>query len=269
MHFGSQGRHGNRSNFALRILAALLLLLIGFAGTASLQPGEAREPGARRAIAPLLKSPKPLRIGVVGDSVAGDLARGLHKLVAAGHRHKVVKFTKPATGLMRDDVYDWAGALRGFLGKTKLDVIAIIIGGNDRQSIWKNGGRLDHGTPEWRAEYARRIARFMDVLAKSGAKVYWVGLPVVRSGAMSRDYRRINAIQREQALRHGFTYVSLWEAFADAEGNYTSFGPSIDGVKRRLRKNDGMHFSLDGELLLAHVVARAIARDMDEIGSVR
>jgi hypothetical protein len=151
MNFRGQGRHGNRSNLAFRILAALLLL-IGMAGTAPLQPGEAREPGGRRAIAPLLKSPKALRIGVVGDSVAGDLARGLHKLVAAGHSHRVVKFTKAATGLMRDDVYDWAGALRGFLGRTKVDVIAVIIGGNDRQSIWKNGDRLDHGTPAWRAE---------------------------------------------------------------------------------------------------------------------
>ena len=265
MHLASQGRYVHRSNLALRILTGLLLLF----GLAAFQPGEAREPGGKRAIAPLLKMAKPLRIGVVGDSIAGDLARGLHKLVAAKHRHTVVKFTKPATGLMRDDVYDWAGALRGFLGRTKVDVIAVIIGGNDRQSIWKNGDRLDLGTPAWRAEYERRIARFMDVLAKSGAKVYWVGLPVVRSDRMSRDYRRLNAIQRAQALRHGFTYVSLWEAFADAKGNYTSFGRNVDGVKRRLRKNDGMHFSLDGELLLAHVVARAIARDVNEITSAR
>jgi hypothetical protein len=268
MRLGSQGRHGTRSNFALRILAALLFLF-GLAGPAPLQPIEAREPGGRRAIAPLLKSAKPLRIGVVGDSLAGDLARGLHKLVAAKRKHTVVKFTRPATGLMRDDVFDWAGALRGFLGKTRLDVVAVIIGGNDRQSIWKNGGRLDHGSPAWRAEYERRIARFMDVLAKSGAKVYWVGLPVVRSDRMSRDYRMINAIQHAQARRHGFDYVSLWEAFADAQGNYSSFGRNIDGVKRRLRKNDGMHFSLDGELLLAHLVARVIARDVNEITSAR
>ncbi len=265
MHLASRARHGKGSNLAFRILTAFLVLL----ATAALQPSAAREPGGLRAIAPLLNSAKALRIGVVGDSVAGDLARGLHKLVAAKHRHTVVKFTKPATGLMRDDVYDWAGALRGFVGKTRLDVIAVIIGGNDRQSIWKNGDRLDYGSAAWRAEYERRLARFMDVLDKSGAKVYWVGLPVVRSDRMSRDYRRINAIQRGQALRHGFTYVSLWEAFADAKGHYTSFGRNVDGVKRRLRKNDGMHFSLDGELLLAHVVARAIARDVNEITSAR
>jgi hypothetical protein len=268
MRLGRQSRHGNPSKFAFRLLAPFLFLIV-LAGAAPLRPVEAREPGGRDAIAQLLNSRKALRIGVVGDSVAGDLARGLHKLVAAEHKHTVVKFTKPATGLMRDDVYDWAGALRGFLGKTKLDVVAVLIGGNDRQSIWKNGERLDHGTPAWRAEYERRIARFMDVLAKSGAKVYWVGLPVVRSGEMSRDYQRINTIQRAEAQRHGFHYVSLWEAFADANGSYTSFGRNIDGVKRRLRKNDGMHFSLDGELLLAHVVASAIARDLDEITSAR
>lgn len=265
MHLASRGRHVHRSTFAPRILTAFLFLL----ASAQLQPGEAREPGGRRAIAPLLKSAKPLRIGVVGDSLAGDLARGLHKLVGGRHRHTVVKFTKPATGLMRDDVYDWAGALRGFLGKTKLDVVAVIIGGNDRQSIWKDGDRLDLGSAAWRAEYERRIARFMDVLAKSGARIYWVGLPVVRSDRMSRDYRGINAVQRAQARRHGFAYVSLWEAFADARGDYTSFGRNIDGVKRRLRKKDGMHFTIDGELLLAHLVARVIARDMDEITSAR
>lgn len=262
MRLASQGRHVHRSNLALRILTAFLFLL----GLAALQPVEAREPGgARRTIAPLLNAPKPLRIGVVGDSLAGDLARGLRKLVAGKHRHTVVKFTKPATGLMRDDVYDWAAALRAFLGKTKLDIVAVIIGGNDRQSIWKNGDRLDHGSPAWRAEYEHRIARFMAALAKSGARVYWVGLPAVRSDEMSRDYRRINAIQRAQARRHGFTFVDLREAFADANGRYTSFGRNIGGVKRRLRKNDGMHFTIDGELLLAHVVARAIARDVDEI----
>lgn len=262
MHIGRQTGHGLRANSAFRLLAFLFLV---FGAAAPLAPAGAREPGARRAIAPLLESKKPLRIGVVGDSVAGDLARGLHKLVAAGRPHTVVKFTRPATGLMRDDVFDWAGALDGFLRKTRLDVVAVIIGGNDRQSIWKDGTRLDYGSAAWGAEYERRLARFMDVLAKSGARIYWAGLPVVRSNHMSRDYRRINALQQAQARRHGFTYVSLWEAFADGKGNYTSFGRNIDGVKRRLRKNDGMHFSLDGELLLAHVVARAIARDLDEI----
>ena len=60
-------------------------------------------------------------------------------------------------------------------------VVAVMIGGNDRQSIWMNGRRLVFGSPEWQAEYERRVARFMAVLATEKAKVYWVGLPSVRS----------------------------------------------------------------------------------------
>ena len=268
MQSGRPSGHGNQARRAFRFLA-FFLFLTALAGAAPLHLVEAREPGGgRRALAPLLDAKKPLRIGVVGDSLATDLANGLRKVLTGKSGHTVVKFTRPATSLMRDDVYDWGDALDGFLGKVKLDVVAVIIGGNDRQSIWKDGDRLDHHSPAWRAEYELRLARFMNALKKSGASVYWVGLPVVRSDEMSRDYRRINEIQRAQARRHGFTYVSLWEAFADAKGGYTSFGPSVDGVKKRLRKNDGMHFTIEGELRLAHIVARAIAGDVNEIKPV-
>jgi hypothetical protein len=264
MHFGRQGRSRNRFVRCARLLA-FPVILAALVAPGAPQPSDAREPGgARRALAPLLKSTKLLRIGIVGDSIAGDLANGMRKLLGGHGNLTVVKFTRPATGLMRDDVYDWDRALRAFLRKTKLDVVAVIIGGNDRQSIWKGGERLERGSPAWQAEYDRRIARFMDVLAKEGAKVYWVSLPVVRSDELSRDFRQINAIHRAQARKHGFTYVSIWETFADAGGGYTSFGRSLDGVKRRLRKTDGMHFTIDGELRLAHAVASAIGRDLGQ-----
>jgi hypothetical protein len=256
MHLESQRRRRIRFVSVFRRLASALVL-----SALAAQPSTAREPD--RALAPLLESTKPLAIGVVGDSIAGDLARGLHKILSGG-KVKVVKFTKPATGLMRDDVYDWDRALEGFLRKAKLDVVAVMIGGNDRQSIWKNGQRLEHGSRAWQTEYQSRLARFMAVLKKENAKVFWIGLPVVRSDGMSRDYRAINAIQRTQAQKFGFTYISVWEAFADAAGGYTSFGRNLKGVKRRLRKNDGMHFTIDGELLLAHTVAAAIGRDLDK-----
>jgi uncharacterized protein len=257
MILGSRRGRTDKNLFP-RFLAYLLLACALFAFAAA-RPGEAREPDA-----PLLDSAKPLRIGVVGDSIAGDLARGLQKLLSGRRGHTVVKFTRPATGLMRDDVYDWDRALADFLRKTKLDVVAVMIGGNDRQSIWKNGDRLAHGSRAWQSEYESRLAQFMAVLSKEKAKVYWIGLPVVRSEEMSRDYRQLNALQQQQAKKFGFTYVSVWEAFADAKGGYTSFGRSVEGVKRRLRKNDGMHFTIDGERRLADVVARAIGRDLGD-----
>lgn len=259
---GSRIRH--RRPRALSFLRTIALAAVLVAGPAA-NPASAREPGGeRRDLASLLETQKKLRIAVVGDSVAGDLARGLQKVLHGRANLAVVKFTKPATGLMRDDVYDWPKALAGFLARNKLDVVAVMMGGNDRQSLWLDGKRLTPGTEAWRAEYRRRLAGFMDILAREGAKVYWVGLPPVRSGEMSRDFRALNAIFREEAARRGFAYVDAWRAFADGKGNYTAFGRDEEGTQRRMRKGDGMHFSIHGELRLARTVAQAIGRGLGD-----
>lgn len=266
MQTGRRNRH-RRTLSPLRFLAVFLvtgaLLAPALLTSAALAPAAAREP--RGKIAALLRAPAALRIAVIGDSVAGDLARGMQKLLHPQSKHKVVKFTKAATGLMRDDVYDWRGALRGFVGKREFDVAIVMIGGNDRQSIFLNGTRLRLGSAAWRAEYARRVAAFMAILAKAEAKVYWVGLPPVSSARMNADYRMLNAIYRAQAGKHGFAYLDLWARFTDAKGRYTSFGRAADGTKRRLRQRDGKHFTIYGEMLLADLVARTVARDLDEI----
>jgi hypothetical protein len=258
MLFGRRHRHRLRFFLVLQLFCGAIAL----SGIGSIEVAEAREPGARRAIAPLLQSSRPLRIGVVGDSVAGDLARGLHKLLRTRDNIGVIKFTKPATGLMRDDVYDWGPALESFVRRYKLDVIAVMIGGNDRQSIWMNGRRLVFGSGEWQAEYERRVARFMAILATEKANVYWIGLPIVRSDEVAKAYRTLNRIFESQAKKFGLTYIDTWTVFADTSGGYSSFGRDLEDVKRRLRKSDGFHFTIEGELLLAHIVARAIARDL-------
>lgn len=264
MSFGFQKRHKHRPSFCwLFIFCAVLSLT-------PIQSGQARElDNAHAGTLALLQSSQQLRIGVVGDSMAADLGDGMQKLLRDRDTVKVIRFAKPATGLMRDDVYNWQNALKGFISKTKLDAIVVMIGGNDRQSIWLNGRRLPRGSKAWLAEYERRVARFMVLLAQADAKVYWVGLPVVRSEWMSRDYKGLNKIFHAHARKHGFTYVSTWENFVDGSGGYSSFGRSLNGVKRRLRKEDGMHFTTDGELLLADIVTRAIGRNLSEIKTAR
>jgi hypothetical protein len=253
---------GRRIRLRSPILSSRFLAFLLSGAVAAFAAAGAHAADGRRDLAALLQSPGKFRIGIVGDSIAGDLARGMQKLLRAGDNVELLTFTKPATGLMRDDVYDWEAALEGFLRKRRLDAIAVVIGGNDRQSIWVGGKRLSLGSAAWLAEYERRVARFMTVLAAEKASVYWVGLPAVRSDQMSRDYRMLNRIYQAQAKKRGFTYLSAWDAFADAKGRYTAFGPGLDGVRRVLRQSDGKHFTVHGELRLAHLVARAISRDL-------
>ena len=197
------------------------------------------------------------RIAVLGDSVAHDLGRGMEDLFARNKRVQVIRQTKFATGLVRTDYYNWNKVARDFMRRHKPDVVFVVIGGNDHQTIRRHGKRYDPGTKAWRAEYSRLVSHFMNNFAHSHARVYFVSLPPVRSSKLSAAYRKINAIYRHQAKRHGFHYISIWHRFLTKSGAYSSFGDNLNGVKRRLRMDDGEHFTGDGRLLFAHDVARA------------
>lgn len=201
---------------------------------------------------------RSLDIAVVGDSLANDLGRGMEELFRNRRNVNVIKQTHYSTGLTRRDYFNWNTQLRAFVSKTDADAIIVLIGGNDGQDIRLHGRSIDRFSKAWTVEYERRVAQFMSILKRAKTRVYWVGLPVVRSDSMSQHFRAMNAIYRRQAARHRIRYVSIWKDFATSKGDYTSFGRSLQGVKRQLRKNDGMHFTDDGTLRLAARVAQAI-----------
>ena len=184
----------------------------------------------------------------------------MQELFADNGRVRVVRQTKFATGLVRTDYYNWNEVARDFLRSHKPNVVFVVMGGNDNQTIRRHGKRYDPGTKAWRAEYTRLVSRFMNNFSRkhTRARIYWVSLPPVRSSKLSAAYRTLNGIYRRQAKRHGFHYVSIWKRFLTAKGAYSSFGDNLNGVKRRLRMDDGQHFTDDGRLLFAHDVARAV-----------
>ncbi len=199
-----------------------------------------------------------ITFAIVGDSIANELGQGMRTLYRRNARVRVIKKTKFSTGLVRTDYYNWYAVLPSFLRRYRPDVIAVNIGGNDRQNLFVNGRRLERFSKPWLRAYENRVSRFMTLLKRSGAKVYWVGLPQVSSRRMTRDYRALNQIYRREAERHDFTYVSIWNRFSSSKGGYTAYGRGIDGRNRRLRTTDGIHFTDAGKLRLAVDVADAI-----------
>jgi hypothetical protein len=200
---------------------------------------------------------RPISIAVVGDSLANDLARGMEALYGNRNDIRIIKHTRFATGLVRTDYFDWQDSIRDLLGQSNPDIVVVLIGGNDHQQIRTDTARFEPFSKEWVFEYSRRVATFMTPLRKERARIYWIGLPAVRSPSLSRSYQMMNFIYRKEAQRHGFKYVSIWDAFLDRSGAYSSFGQSLSGVKRQLRENDGMHFTEPGRIALAMHVARA------------
>jgi hypothetical protein len=209
-------------------------------------------------VAAVEKAENAKRVLVVGDFMAGALAKGL----ADAHRENanvvVIDATSGSSGLVRADYYDWPAKLPELAAEQKPDVLLAMIGGNDRQSIDTATGSHALGSEGWRTAYAARVAALADALKATEKPVLWVGLAPVRSGAMSRDYSSFNDIVREQLEAKGIRFIETWNGFADEEGKFVAVGPDVRGQSVQLRASDGLNFTRAGQRKLAYFVEQEL-----------
>lgn len=203
-------------------------------------------------------------VGVMGDTFALLLANGLEETFADKPEIGVVKKAKESSGLVRDDFYDWPKAARDIAnGPQKIDVAVIMLGSNDRQPLRDGAKSEEPLSPRWRELYKARIDAVLAPFREKKIPVVWVGLPVMKNESFSADMGKLNDIYREAVTKDGGVYVDLWEALADEKGQFSAFGPDINGQIVKLRTADGVHLTEAGGLSVAHFVANEIKKLYD------
>jgi hypothetical protein len=200
-------------------------------------------------------------VAVMGDTLAIQLASGLEETFADKPEIGVVRKGKESSGLVRDDFYDWLKTAKDIAGGAqKIDVAVMMIGSNDRQPLRQGAQNEDPLSPRWRDIYAARVDAVLAAFRDKKIPVVWVGLPVMKNESFSADMAKINDIFRDRATRDGGVYVDLWEALADEKGQFSAFGPDVNGQIVKLRTADGVHLTDAGALSVAHFVASEIKK---------
>jgi uncharacterized protein len=116
---------------------------------------------------------------------------------------------------------------------------------------------------EWAKVYSRRIDETIAALKSKGVPVIWVGLPPIRGARSTADAAYLNDLYRARAERAGVTYIDVWDGFADESGKYSNYGPDYEGQTRRLRSSDGVFFTKNGAIKLAHYIEHELRRYMN------
>ncbi len=114
----------------------------------------------------------------------------------------------------------------------------------------------------WVELYTKRVDETIAALKSRGVPVYWVGLPSLRVPKASTDSQFLNDLYRARAEKAGIVYIDVWDGFVDEAGRFTFQGPDFEGQIRRLRANDGVHFTQPGARKLAHYIEREIRRSL-------
>jgi hypothetical protein len=221
--------------------------------------------GSAMAVAPLNKRAVGTRYNIVvlGDSLGDGVWAGLYHALRRDKRFNVIKKSKVATGLVRHDYYDWNDVVREVAADTRIDIAVVVLGTNDRQPIVENGKRYALFDPNWRKVYDARINDFTATLKKTGARIYWVGLPVMRGATFEKDMETFSQIFKTRAAANGINYLPLHDVPADKDGNYQAYGLDAKGRQRLLRAEDGIHFTMAGYDQLVKPIVRLIRQDVD------
>jgi len=205
-------------------------------------------------------------ISVLGDSLAILAAQGLSDAFADKPEVAVTDLARDVSGLARNDYYDWPKAARDLIAaKTNIDVAVIMMGINDVQPLKDGDETLDLLSDKWRAAYGQRIDALLAPFRDAHIRVLWVGLPPMRDDRLNVQATALNEIYRDHAGKDGATYIDIWDAFADANGQFAAFGPDVEGQNAKLRNGaGGIYFTKTGARKLAQVLEPDIRRDLEK-----
>ncbi|MBT8193361.1 MAG: DUF459 domain-containing protein [Acidimicrobiia bacterium] len=197
----------------------------------------------------------PLRLWIIGDSFIELFGPALvNRSLDTGVISAEADF-RYVSGLSRPDFFDWPAYVVDEFQARRPEAVVVMFGGNDAQDVEVGDIRYDVGTEAWSDLYHTRVAEMMDALLTGTDRVYWIGLPIMKSDRFTANARTMNEAYETQAgQRPGVTYFSSFELFTDEDGEYNAY---LDG--KLMRFTDGAHFVWNGAYRLADAILPVIA----------
>lgn len=202
------------------------------------------------------------RILVIGDSLGDGLWQGLYRAFEEDKNLEFINRSKATGGLVRTDSNNWDSQLADIMKNDTFQIAVVMFGANDDQAIRSGKDWLKVGSEPWRQTYGERVETIIKKLRAANIAVYWVGLPVMRSPDQSADAEMMNEVFREKAFINSAKYIDTWNGFTDESGRFSAYGPDMSGQVKRLRADDGVHFTERGSVKLAHFVEKELRRDL-------
>ena len=210
------------------------------------------------------------QVTVIGDTFADGVLFGLIESMGTDARLNIQRKLRPVYAIMSGDFETKAKAFEASIASEPMNIAVVMMGEDDRVTFRNSDGRrVAVATPDWVAEYSRRIDRLMKAIKRKNASVYWVGLPNLARGEANEQAIVMNETIRERAYLNGFKYIDSAAGFADENGAYSTYGPDLAGKIRVLRERDGVHFTEAGNRKLAHFIEKDLRRDLNQAKSNR
>jgi uncharacterized protein len=216
----------------------------------------ARPSSPQVVIAP--KEPDASRVLVIGDRLAGDVARGLDIAFAdAPDVRFETKIVEPS-GLRDQSALNWRNWLETRLAEEPHPAaVVVMLGFGDPGPIAAGGKEIPFPSEDWEIVYKARVDGLVSLARSRNVPLLWAGLVPVADAATTNSLIYIDSIIRAEAQGGDVSYVDVWDSFSQA-GAFAVSGPDISGQVRQLRLKDGVGFTRSGARKLAFYVEQPL-----------
>lgn len=215
---------------------------------------------AQRQLIETIRSGRPVRVAVFGDSYGDGVWSGLQRQLKAKDGYEVIQYSERASGFTRYRQMNLESHAAEQLGTSAIDVAVISFGANDTQAINTDTG--EHAPllgDKWKAQIGARLERYVGLLRKHHAFVYWVGLPRMREAGFDADVGAVNAFYAAEMAKLGVPFIDTRPLASDAKGEYSAYLPDPQtGERTQVRVGDGIHMSMTGYVWITHGLADRI-----------
>lgn len=224
---------------------------------------------AQPAPLPRAASAGRVKIQLFGDSLAQGLFLTANPLLRRREELRLVNGTRHATGLTRSDEHDWVATIRQSLTREPAQVVILWIGANDFRPFVDRAARARYqfGTQAFLDAYRNSVATIGAAARDTGAVLGWIGLPNMRDGQFAAAAQRLNEVMQQGTEATGGLFIPTWAATSDDAGRFRHSVSTGDRLERRLRADDGVHFSDLGYRLMARLAFDALAAHRPELSS--
>ena len=199
---------------------------------------------------------------LVGDSMMQGVAPHLSNTLLKRHGIRTTNLSRQSTGLAYPGFFDWPRTVEKTLREhPRIRLMVVFLGPNDPWDMPQGKGKpfLRFRSPAWEQAYRQRIDAVLGHARERGVQVIWVGPPNMRQDRLSTAMAYLGELYRQQAQRYGQHYVSANAVLGYKAGEFSSTVDNGQGGQLRIRADDGIHFTIPGQKLIASQVLALIA----------
>ncbi|MBH3430230.1 DUF459 domain-containing protein [Pseudomonas alkylphenolica] len=215
------------------------------------------------------KTPSPVvtlaagdEVFLVGDSLMQGVAPHLANTLRKRYQIKSVNLSRQSTGLAYPGFFNWPQTVAKTLDSApNIRLMVVFLGPNDPWDMPQGKGKpfLRFKSPDWEHAYRQRIDAILEQAREHQVQVIWVGPPNMQQQRLSSAMAYLSGLYQEQTALYRQHYLSANPVLGYKDATFSYTLQDGQGKRVKTRVDDGIHFTITGQKLIADQIVSLIA----------